>query len=305
MPPQPPPSDSSAANAVAIAAGVVAAAAPPAAGGAATVGGLLASAKLVKNATKALMAVVRRLSALRVARTRVALARVGTLPGDVETVLAEERKREAEFQRRAQKRIETGFRLALRAPDPSARASAVEAVTRREQQYARQRAVASGERVFAALERQVLRRDSPRGAYWELGPTAEHTPDCLAMAGKFWPWEVLDDLHPPMHVGCKCRLRSYGEALAAGLLKDVGTMPSLKAARELAAPVKAWIERERATENVAVAELLIREELSCRSDADLDALAVLPLKADEELVAELEKSEPKAEVEPEPTPEEA
>jgi hypothetical protein len=289
VPPQRPPSDSPAATALAFAAAAAPPAASGAAGGAATVGGFVASAKLIKNATKAIMAVVRRLSTLRIARARAALTKTATLPGDIEKVVASENKREAEFRRRAKQRVESGMRLALRAPDPSARAAAVESVVRREQQYARQRAVASGERLFAAVEREALRRDSPRGAYWELGPTSEHTPDCVAMAGKLWPWEVLDKLHPPMHVGCKCRLRSYGEALAAGLLAKSETIPDLATAQRLAAPVISWVERETATENAAVAELLLREELTYRGDRD--ALAAMPLKADRELAAALAEAD--------------
>lgn len=259
------------------------------AGGAAAVGGAVASARLVENAAKAVLAVVRRLSALRISRSRLALAQTAAPAGDVAAILREEASREAEFRRRAEKRVRIGLRLALRAPDPSARSAAVDAVLRREQQYARQRATASAERLFAAVEREALRRESPRGAFWELGPTAEHTPDCLAMQGKLWSWEILDKLHPPMHVGCKCRLRSYGEALAAGLLRAPGALPTPEEARKLAAPIVSFIEKERATEDAAVAELLLREELRFR--ADPDRLAASPLRAD----ALLEKAERKTE----------
>lgn len=293
MPPRQPPSDSPGANAVAIAAGVGAAAAagsPAAAGGAATVGGLIAAKKIVENAVKAIMATVRRLSVLRLSRMRKALA--GVAPGeDIKAVLKAEAEREAEFQRRSKARVEAGLRLAVAAPDPSARAAAVEAVVRREQHYARMRAMASGERLFASVEREALRRVSPMGAFWELGPTAEHTPDCLAMAGKFWPWEILDQLPLPMHVGCKCRLRSYGEALAAGKLSS-GAIPSIQDARRMAANVISWVEREKALENSAVAELLIREEIARRGAADLDVLAAMPLKADEALEEVLEEFDP-------------
>lgn len=283
MPPRRPTSDSSAANALAIAAAGV----PPVAAGAATAGttgaGLVAAARLTENAVRAIMAVVRRLSSLRVVRASTALATTAAPAGDIQRVIDAETDREAEFRRRSEARVRLGMRLALNAPDASVRAAAVEAVVRREQRYARQRAIASGERLFSAVEREALRRDSPRGAFWELGPTAEHTPDCLAMAGKFWPWPVLDRLHIPMHVGCRCRLRSYGEALAAGLLRP-GAVPSLDEARRLAAPIIAWVEREKAMEDAAVAELLIRQHLVRSPTADPNRIAATPLKVDAELV---------------------
>lgn len=290
MPPQREPSDSSSANALAIAVGTAAAVAPPVAsgtaGGAGTFTAALAAKKLVDNATRSILAVVRRLSRLRLAKARKAIVSTAAPGTDLAEVFADEITREKEFQRRAEIRIKTGMKLALAATDPSARSAAIEAVVRREQHYARQRAQASGERLFASIERTSLREVSPKGAYWELGPTSVHTPDCVAMADKFWPWEILERLRIPMHTGCKCRLRSYGEALAAGLLTPEAT-PDLATARRMAANVEAWVEREKAMENRGVAELLIREELLSREAADPNVLAALPLAVD----AELEEAE--------------
>lgn len=290
MPPPREPSDSPSANALAIAAGTAAAVAPPAAAGgvgaAGTFAAALAAKKLIENSTKAILAVSARLSRMRLAKARKAITSTVDPGTDIHAVLSDEIEREKEFKRRAEVRVKTGMKLALAASDPSARASGVEGIVRREQHYSRLRAQAAGERLFASIERTSIREISPKGAYWELGPTSVHTPDCVAMAGKFWPWEILDRLRIPMHTGCKCRLRSYGEALGAGLLVP-SAVPSLEEARRMAAHVESWVEKEKALENRAVAELLIREELLERGAADPNVLAALPLAVE----ADLEEAE--------------
>lgn len=305
IPPPPPPPPPAPPLARAAATGVTVGAA---AGGSTFLGGSAAAmfgitatgeaaAGLIEGTIKALLSTLRRIAALRLARQKQALQAQGYAPEPIEKALAEERRREREFQRRSAERVRAALSLASLAPDASARAAGAESALRREQNYARQRAIASGERVFAAIGQQALEEQSPLGAFWKLGIAAQHTPDCVAMAEKFWPWEVLRRIHPLLHVGCKCRLYSYGEAIAAGWMTPAAVM-DLAAAQKLAQPVIEWVERHHLAENEALAELLIREELVRIPGADLNFLAAAPLAAD--VIFEEEKPE-----DPEPDPEPA
>jgi 2'-5' RNA ligase len=109
------------------------------------------------------------------------------------------------------------------------------------------------------------------------------------MAGRFWPWVVLNEVHPLLHVGCGCRLFSYGDALAKGMMAATDVM-SNQAALRLAAPVIQHVRDEKAEaerkygpmaedEAAATEELLIREALLDRG-GDADALAAMPLSCD-------------------------
>jgi hypothetical protein len=115
------------------------------------------------------------------------------------------------------------------------------------------------------------------------------------MAGKFWPWPVLRRIHPLLHVGCKCRLYSYGEAIAAGWMTPADVM-TLSQAERLAGPVIDWVEQHHRTEGRALAELRLREELAALDGADLDFLAAAPLATDPPREEE-EPEEPSAEEE--------
>lgn len=257
-----------------------------------------ATRKLVDRSVAALGSTLRRLAALRLARQREALRRSGYAEDAITSTLRQETELEAVFQRRSTERMRKAMQLALSAPDASARAAAIQAATRREQTFARQRAVASSARVFSSIERTALEGQSPNGAYWKLGVAAEHTPDCEAMAGKFWPWEILRVIHPLLHPGCKCKLLSYGEALAAGLLTPSAILTP-EHARALAGPVMAYVQRHHAQENEALAELIIRSELALVEGADLDFLAAAPLLADSAFEQEEDEEEPEQEPEPE------
>lgn len=127
---------------------------------------------------------------------------------DVLRLLAEEGARQAEFQRRVLERVRRDVTRAL-ALDEAKRQAAVQAILRREQVYARQRAEAMAVRAFATVDRIVLRAESPTGALWELDRDAKaHTAGCRILGGHVLPWAVLDDVHPPFgHAGCRCRLR--------------------------------------------------------------------------------------------------
>lgn len=156
---------------------------------------------------------------------------------DVAAIVAEEEQRAIEFERRAAERFSRGLTAALAIPDPVKRDAAVRGLTQREQTYVRQREEAMAARAFAAVDRVVLRGESPQGAFWRLDPTViEHTAGCLVMGGKFWPWKVLDRVHPPRHPGCPCRLLGFGTAIADGWMGP-GDVPDVKTAVRRAAHV--------------------------------------------------------------------
>ena len=161
-----------------------------------------------------------------------------TVPTDIETVIAEEEVRGREFARLMDQRIRRDVATAMSIPDPAQREAAVRGVMQREQVYARYRAEAMASRAFAAVDRMVLRRESPTGAFWLLDPTVkEHTAGCLILGGRFWPWSVLDRVHPPRHAGCPCRLISYAEAVKRGLLHAGAVMDEKDAIKAAASVV--------------------------------------------------------------------
>lgn len=171
---------------------------------------------------------------------------------DVETALAEEASRGARFRQLAQARLSRDLPVALAIPDPERRAQAVRGVMAREALYSRQRAEAMAARAIASVDRMVLRRESPQGALWKLDPTViEHTAGCLVMGGRFWPWEVLDRVHPPRHPACPCRLIGYGAAVRQGLLSAGAVMNVADAVKAAAGVV---MEAEEAARVLAELE---------------------------------------------------
>lgn len=264
---------------------------------AAGVQGEQAITTVASNATSAVLATLTVLSKRRLDALRERLLRAGTSLSDIDKALADESKRETVYRRRADERVKAGMKLALRGPDASTRASATEAVLRREQHFAQLRASASAERVLASAELQELRRISPRGAFWLLGPRRTHTVDCRAMAGSFWPWSVLNEVHPLLHPGCGCYLISLGAAIAKGLMAP-GDIPTVAAARKLAAGVIAHVRAEKAEaaklyglEEEATRELVIREAL-LETGAAVLPLVAAPLRCDEALVNATTPAEP-------------
>lgn len=277
-------SPAAAAAAIGVAAGTLAGAGATSAG-AATAGGAAGGAATVTASVVAAVAVALRKIATARKRTVINEARAQGLPeGPLMKALAEEDRLEEEFQKRSAERLRAAMRVATSAPDASARTSGIQAALTREQRFARQRAVAAGERVFAAVEIEAVQELSPKGGFWILGPTQNHTPDCVALSNKFWPWSVLEQIKPPLHIGCKCRIITYGEALTEGRLNPVDMMTPSQA-RKQAAPILKFIQTEHAMseEVAALEELQLRERLLETAAADRNALAALPLAVDEPL----------------------
>lgn len=141
--------------------------------------------------------------------------------GEVEALARRELAYDVEFRRKQRLRLERDLPEALRTEDPAARAAAVTKILEREKRWLGQRREAMAERAIAAAELDSVRRASPLGAYWHLSPhVREHTLDCLALGEKFWPWEVLDEVHPPLHHGCACSLYTLAEAVERGWMHE-------------------------------------------------------------------------------------
>lgn len=272
----------------AVGGGIIGGTPSAAAGATALVSGAQAQKSAVASAIRAIASLLALIHLRR--RKMIEEAVLARYPKtDIGDALAEEERREVVFRKRSQERVRAGMTLAQAAKDPSARASAIQNVMNRERRFAEQRSAAAGERVLVAAELQELRKLSPRGAFWALGVRRTHTPDCIAMAGKFWPWEVLERVHPLLHTGCGCQLFSFGDALNRGLMRAGDVMKTSDAVK-LAGPVIQHVEEEKAEAarkygplaESALNELLAREALLLRG-GDADLLAATPLGCDAEL----------------------
>jgi hypothetical protein len=158
--------------------------------------------------------------ARRKARARLGEALPHWTPSMLDRAVAEELRYEQEFKRKSRARWARDLPAALGNPDPEARRKALTALLDRERRYAEQRYAAIVRRVEARVERERVREASPLGAYWTMDPRLKtHTPGCVALAGHFWPWAVIDRVHPPVHASCGCRLWGLDDAIARGWMR--------------------------------------------------------------------------------------
>jgi hypothetical protein len=185
----------------------------------------------------------------------------GPRPRDVIDQLAIERGREIEFQRRSVGRLARDLPGAMALPARTnrakrARANAVAGILNTELRYAKLHTREMARRSLAAVTRAKLREESPEGAFWQLGHAKQHTGGCLFMAGHFWPWIVLDRVHPPRHAGCTSHLYSLHEAVARGWMDERDVM-SPEDAVHRAAHVMMEGEAEALLAEVAVRDRLV------------------------------------------------
>lgn len=179
----------------------------------------------------------------------------GGIPGatqdDILEALGMENELQGEFERRVRERVmrDVGPVLSIGRDEsqlPKIRAKAglpagkpadlqrwaLGKLFERERRYAGMRAVEMGRRLEKTVERVAVKRESRRGAFWVLGEAKEHTPECVALAGKFWAWEAIESVfRPPVGPGCKCGLKTEKAAVVQGLLMP-GQSPHGKAAME-------------------------------------------------------------------------
>lgn len=175
---------------------------------------------------------------------------------DVAEVARQEMVLEQEFAKNAADRLASAMPQALRIKDPDERQAKIRQLLADEERYARQRAEAMVARAIAAVTRSQLRQVSPLGAFWKLGHAQKHTEACKFMAGKFWPWAVLDRVHPPRHYGCTSSLHSYGEAILEGWMRPSDVPDTRDAVRAASGVV---MEADEA--DALLAELDVRDQL--------------------------------------------
>ncbi len=162
----------------------------------------------------------------------------GDLTADEAAELAdEEAAREARFAAASRERLARDLPAALAIADPAERREAVRRLLERERRFAEQREEQVRQRAQAAADRGRVRKASPDGAYWDLNPLLDNCATCKAMAGKVWPWSVLNLFRPPVHPNCACRLLSVDEALRRGLIRgwdsDYGSFEEWSQRRDL------------------------------------------------------------------------
>lgn len=224
---------------------------------------------LVEQRKRSRTFLVRQLGA--VARGRVA-------PNEIERLIGEEELRDHVFAERQAERLTRDLTAALTITDPAQRRARVQAIMRGEQRYAQMRSEAMAARAFAGVDRVLLRQTSPQGAYWRLGQAQNHTEGCLRMQGRFWPWPVLDRVHPPRHPGCTSSLHSYGEAVKNGWLQPGDVLNVRDAIRAAADVVMEFDERaaegmHRELQLLELREVLIERHLT--TPDQFDRVAVL------------------------------
>lgn len=206
--------------------------------GSTNVGGPLTAAgqgALTAAVLAALLAFLRRKAALDERQLEAVLISQARAAGQpqvpTDDLIALEADRARQFAEAQEARLRTALATIVRLPDATQRADRMQAVMVQLERFERQRSEAMFGRAVGALNKSVLKLSSPQGAFWRLSPfVKEHTAGCLVMGERFWPWEILDGLHPPRHAGCPCHLESLMAALAAGWMR-AGEIPTLADAR--------------------------------------------------------------------------
>jgi hypothetical protein len=180
-------------------------------------------------------------------------------PEEVEQLVRSEVELERIFQRKQKERLERDLPDALRIESPEERRARVQAILERERRYIQMREQAMLDRASARATHMSVKAVSPEGAYWQLSRfVSKHTPACVAFAGRFWPWEVLDKYHPRIHAGCACTLISKQEAVRRGLMHP-DQVPDVKDAVKRATEIARTEEEMR---HYGVTESEVAEHLA-------------------------------------------
>lgn len=144
----------------------------------------------------------------------------------IRRAISDELDFERQFERRQLARVERDLNAAAAVEEYRERMRRIQVILDREKRFIQMREQMMLTRSRSAIERATLKESSPLGAYWKLSPyVREHTLDCIHMGGRFWPWSVLDLIHPPMHPGCPCMLYGRDEAIEAGWIRADDPIP--------------------------------------------------------------------------------
>ena len=131
-------------------------------------------------------------------------------PNVIRQAVETELRFEQMFQQKGLKRVEADLHKAGALPTPEAQQKRVNEILNREKHYAGLREKAMMNRAKGHVQNAEVKAASPLGATWVLGKRKTHTAGCVALAGKNWPWEVLDTIPPPLHSNCGCELKPLG-----------------------------------------------------------------------------------------------
>ena len=176
-----------------------------------------AAAKIIASFTR--FGRSRQAEVIEILPTRLAREFPEHTPEEIAKLVREEARREVVFRRKQRERLQRDLPKALQNLDPGQRVQEVQGILDRERRYLGQREEALAERAYTAMEMLDLRRTSPQGAFWRLSDGVQtHTPGCIAMGNKFWPWSVLRVIHPQLHPGCACHLFGLDDAVERGYM---------------------------------------------------------------------------------------
>ena len=128
----------------------------------------------------------------------------------IRRIVQQEAAYEDAFQRKATRRVEADLQAAGQLATKEQQSERVKQIVNREKHYGVLRERAMWARAIQRGENEIVRIQSPLGAKWVLGAAKNHTLGCLALAGKNWPWAVLDTIPPPLHTNCQCSLEPLG-----------------------------------------------------------------------------------------------
>lgn len=142
-------------------------------------------------------------------------------PAAIAKAMMREQQLGATYEQRAAKRLRLGIGKVTtnRALTPAQRQRQIASVVALERRYLQQRIARAGHRMIVEADLAKLEAEGEELGVWVMDPTKRvHTPDCISMANKAWPLDLLRRVGPQTrHAGCGCRVRSIAEARAMGL----------------------------------------------------------------------------------------
>ena len=127
----------------------------------------------------------------------------------IRRIVEQEIRYEDAFARKSDRRVQADLQKVGQL-DKDAQRKRLAEIIDREKHYGTLREKAMWARAMGHAHNETVKQTSPLGATWVLGAAKNHTAGCLALAGRSWPWSVLDTIPPPLHTGCQCSLKPLG-----------------------------------------------------------------------------------------------
>ena len=187
-------------------------------------------------------------------------------PTVIRQIVEREMAYERAFQAKAFNRVQTDMQAAGQLKTKEAQDKRIGQILDREKWYAVLRERAMMARAHGHAKNETVKQASPEGAKWVLGAAKNHTAGCIALAGKNWPWSVLDTIPPPIHTGCQCSLAPLGPndtvpPVGAAMVAARQAMALEEAVRAVADPgeIDAFLAGEEIRPSVARAISALQE----------------------------------------------